>query len=75
MEVCNMKLCDQCEAQIKKSRNGKPHENLFEFNDRRIFAGRKPRGFEEQDFQCHSCQAKFTQSTDKNDLAWTLWQA
>ena len=69
-----MTICDQCEAQAKKSRNGRPHEHLIELNERRVFSGRKPRGFEEQDFQCQSCQAKFTQSTDKNDLAWTLWQ-
>ena len=41
---------------------------------RRVFRGRNHRGFEEQDYQCQTCQAKFTHSTDKNDLAWTLWQ-
>lgn len=40
----------------------------------RIFKGQKPRGFKEQDYQCQTCQAKFTHSTDSNDLAWTLWR-
>ena len=69
-----MKICERCEDQEKKSRNSKPHEYLTEMGDCRIFIGKKPRGFEEQDYQCLTCQAKFTQSTDKNDLAWTLWR-
>ncbi|WP_305044929.1 hypothetical protein [Geoalkalibacter sp.] len=69
-----MKICDLCEAQSKKSRNGKPHEHLVKIDAPRLFAGKKPRGFEEQDYQCQACNAKFTQSTDKNDLAWTLWR-
>ena len=40
----------------------------------RIFKGARPRGFEEQDYQCLVCKAKFTHSTNKNDLSWTLWQ-
>jgi hypothetical protein len=69
-----MKICDLCEAQSKKSRNGKPHEHLITMNESRIFKGQKPRGFEEQDYQCITCGATFTHSTDKNDLPWTLWR-
>lgn len=69
-----MKICEQCEDQSKKTRNGKPHEQLVKIDEVRIFTGKKPRGFEEQDYQCMACQSKFTQSTDRNDLAWTLWQ-
>jgi len=69
-----MKICELCEEQAKKSRNGKPHEFLSKIDEARIFKGKSPRGFEEQDYQCVTCKAKFTQSTAKNDLAWTLWQ-
>ncbi|KIH77741.1 hypothetical protein SAMN05660860_01227 [Geoalkalibacter ferrihydriticus] len=69
-----MQICALCEEQAKKSRNGKPHDSLVKIDDPRIFKGKKPRGFEEQDYQCQTCNAKFTQSTDKNDLAWTLWR-
>lgn len=69
-----MKICALCEEQAKKSGSGKPHEYLSKVDDVRIFKGTKPRGFEEQDYQCLTCQAKFTQSTNKNDLAWTLWR-
>lgn len=69
-----MKICALCEEQAKKSSNGKPHEYLAKLDVARIFIGKKPRGFEEQDYQCLTCQSKFTQSTNKNDLAWTLWQ-
>ena len=69
-----MGICEQCEEQAKKTRNGKPHECLTKIDEPRIFTGKKPRGFEEQDYQCLNCDSKFTQSTDKNDLAWTLWQ-
>lgn len=69
-----MAICELCEDQSKKTRNGKPHEYLTKVDERRVFQGKKPRGFEEQDYQCVTCNAKFTQSTDKNDLAWTLWQ-
>lgn len=69
-----MKICDLCEEQAKKTRSGKPHQQLVKIDEVRIFTGKKPRGFEEQDYQCMACQAKFTQSTDKNDLAWTLWR-
>lgn len=69
-----MKICVRCEEQAKKSPNGKPHEHLIKVDMARIFEGKKPRGFEEQDYQCLVCKAKFTQSTNKNDLAWTLWR-
>jgi hypothetical protein len=69
-----MKICDLCEEQSKKTRNGKPHDHLTKVDEIRIFKGKKPRGFEEQDYRCGVCESKFTQSTDKNDLAWTLWQ-
>lgn len=69
-----MKICDLCEDQSKKSRNGKPHEYLIKMGDLRIFKGQKPRGFEEQDYQCLTCNERFTHSTDSNDLAWTLWR-
>jgi hypothetical protein len=70
-----MKICSQCEEQSKKSRNGKPHDDLLKIDECRVFKGVIPRGFQEQDYQCRTCSAKFTQSTNKNDLAWTLWQA
>lgn len=70
-----MSTCTLCEEQAKKSRNGKPHEYLVKVDEPRIFEGKKPRGFEEQDYQCQTCNSKFTRSTAKNDLPWTLWRA
>ncbi len=69
-----MKICNLCEGQSKKSLNGKPHEYLVEIGELRIFKGQKPRRFKEQDYQCQTCQAKITYSTDSNNLAWTLWR-
>jgi len=69
-----MHICGQCEEQTKKSRNGKPHDSLAKVDACRIFQGRAAGGFEEQDYQCRACQSKMTHSTNKNDLAWTLWQ-
>ena len=69
-----MDLCELCETQSKKSRNGKPHNFLAKVDEPRLFKGQNPRGFEEQDYECLTCGAKFIQSTDKNDIAWTLWQ-
>jgi hypothetical protein len=69
-----MKICKPCEDQAKKSHHGKPHEDLIEVDELRIFKGKKPRGFEEQDYQCQTCNSKFTRSTDRNALAWTLWR-
>lgn len=69
-----MKTCELCEGQTKKSRSGKPHEYLIKVDEPRIFKGEKPRGFEEQDYQCMTCKSKFTHSTDKNGLPWALWR-
>ncbi len=69
-----MSICEQCDEQTSKSSKSKPHEQLVKLGEPRIYKGVKPRGFEEQDYQCQNCTAKFTQSTNKNDLAWTLWQ-
>lgn len=69
-----METCGLCDEQTKKTRNGKPHDQLIKVDEPRIFKGTKPRGFEEQDYQCQTCSSKFTQSSNKNDLAWTLWQ-
>lgn len=69
-----MKKCELCADQTKMSQNGKPHQFLDKTDAERVFKGTKPRGFEEQDYRCRLCDAKFTFSTNKNDLAWTLWQ-
>ena len=69
-----MEICGLCEEQSKKSRNGKPHEFLIKVDEVRQFGGKKPRGFVEQDYQCLTCKSKFTQSSDRNNLAWTLWR-
>ena len=69
-----MEICDQCQAQSKKSYRGKPHESLRQVDAVRIFKGLKSKGYIEQDYQCHTCNSKFTQSTNKNDLPWVLWQ-
>ena len=68
-----MDQCDLCTEQAKKSRSGKPHSYLVKVDDARIFKGSGPRSFEEQDYQCLKCQSKFTWSTNRNDLSWTLW--
>jgi len=70
----NMSICDQCEEQTKKTRNGKPHDFLVKIDECRIFKGKNPGGFEEQDYQCLTCKARFTRSSNRNDLAWTLWR-
>lgn len=69
-----MGICKQCDGQTSKSSKRKPHEQLVEVGERRKFKGVNSRSFEEQDYQCLSCTAKFTLSTNKNDLPWTLWQ-
>ena len=46
----------------------------MKIDEPRLYKGRNARRYEEQDYQCLECKARFTQSTDKNDLAWTLWQ-
>jgi len=69
-----MGICDMCQDQTKKSQRGNPHQYLVIINAPRIFKSRHTRGYEEQDYQCQTCQSKFTRSTNRNDLAWTLWQ-
>lgn len=69
-----MEICSLCKEQSKKSRNSKPHEFLRKIDEVRIFRGVKPRGYQEQDYQCLTCEFKVTHSSDKNDLPWTLWQ-
>jgi len=69
-----MKICELCAAQSKKTHNGKPHEDLMEMDAPRIFGGKPPRGFTEQDYKCLSCESRFTWSTSRTDLAWTLWR-
>lgn len=70
----NMEICNLCTEQAKKSRSSKPHEYLQKIDEARVFRGARPGGFEEQDYQCLQCTAKFTHSNDKNNLAWTLWR-
>ena len=55
-----MAICDQCKELSKKSNRAKPHEMLRKIDDARIFIGSGSRGYEEQDYQCLECQAKFT---------------
>jgi hypothetical protein len=69
-----MKMCVLCEEQSKKVRTGKPHENLIKMDAPRIYTGVAPSGFKEQDYQCLTCNSKFSHSTNKNDVAWTLWR-
>ena len=69
-----MANCTMCEEQAKKTANGKPHQFLGKADAPRFFKGAQSRSFEEQDYQCQVCRAKFTYSTSKSDLAWTLWQ-
>jgi hypothetical protein len=68
-----MSICNLCEEQAKKTGRQKPHQDLLKVDEARIFKGSGPRGFEEQDYQCLACRSKFTQTTDKNNLPWTLW--
>ncbi|PLX75390.1 MAG: hypothetical protein C0615_07940 [Desulfuromonas sp.] len=63
-----------CIEQSQKRRRGTPHQYLSKIDALRFFKGNNNRNYEEQDFQCQVCQAKFTWSSNKNDLAWTLWQ-
>jgi len=69
-----MEICSLCQQQAKKTLRGKPHYWLIKIDDPRTFSGASHRGYEEQDYKCLSCGSKFTQSSSKNDLAWTLWQ-
>jgi hypothetical protein len=69
-----MDICGMCQEQTKKSLRGNPHEYLAKIDSPRIFKGVSSRGYEEQDYQCQVCKSKFTRSTNRNDLMWTLWQ-
>lgn len=69
-----MKTCSLCQDQVKKNLRRKPHHCLIKVDEPRVFPGANPRGYEEQDYKCLDCDSKFTQSSNKNDLAWTLWQ-
>ena len=69
-----METCSLCQEQTKKTHRGKPHQALITVDDPRVFTGASPRGYEEQDYKCLDCDSKFTQSTGKIALAWTLWQ-
>jgi len=69
-----IKICGHCEQQSKKHRNGTPHEHLLKFDEPRVFIGNGPKGYTEQDYQCLTCTSKFTHSTNKRDLTWTLWR-
>jgi hypothetical protein len=69
-----METCSLCQEQAKKTHRGKPHDDLIKVDESRVFKGAGPQGYEEQDFKCLGCNSKFTHSTGKNDLAWTLWQ-
>lgn len=69
-----MNICKFCEELAQKTNSGKPHGCLVKVDEVRIFPGKSPRGFEEQDYQCVTCKAKFTHSTNRNDLMWTLWR-
>lgn len=70
-----METCSLCEEQSHKTRRGGPHKYLVKMDEVRIFKGVHPRGYEEQDYRCLACKSKFTQSTNTNDLVWTLWQS
>ncbi len=69
-----MSMCEPCKEQQEKTRRGTPHENLVEIDDRRLFRGAHARRYEEQDYRCLVCSSQFTWSSNRNDLAWTLWQ-
>ncbi len=69
-----MEMCVLCEKKKKKIRNGKPHINLIAMDEPRIYTGKAPGGFKEQDYLCLTCHSKFSHSTNKNDLSWTLWR-
>jgi hypothetical protein len=74
MKVTAMTCCDLCDKQSAKSKHGAPHEYMEKFGELRVFVSRGRLGYEEQDYQCLTCHARFTHSSNKNDRAWTLWQ-
>jgi len=74
MKATRMPCCYLCDKQLAKSKYGGPHEYMNQLGELRVFVSRHRLGYEEQDYQCLTCQARFTHSTNKNDLPWTLWQ-
>jgi len=68
-----MEICLLCEELSKKT-HGKPHKDLIKVDEPRIFKGGISGGFIEQDYLCMACDSKFSHSTNKNDLTWTLWR-
>jgi hypothetical protein len=69
-----MAVCFLCDKQSAKSKHGGPHDFLEKQGENRTFSNQLKKGYEEQDYQCQTCQSTFTFSTNKNDMAWTLWQ-
>jgi len=69
-----MDPCGHCKEQLKKSQRGGPHAQLAKIGEPRVFKGNNARRYEEQDFQCLVCRSKFTWSSNRNDIAWSLWQ-
>ena len=69
-----MERCAMCKEHEKKALSGNPHQYLAKIDEPRYFKGGISRRYEEQDYQCQVCKSKFTHSTNRNDLAWTLWQ-
>jgi len=74
MKATAMTCCDLCDKQLAKSKRGGPHGYMKNLGDKRVFVSQGRLGYEEQDYQCLTCQARFTHSTNKNDQAWTLWE-
>ncbi len=68
-----MDICGMCRKQAKNTRRNAPHQYLVQIEESRFFHGSNARSYEEKDYQCQLCMAKFTWSTNRNDLAWTLW--
>ena len=69
-----MNSCGMCKEQVKKTHRGNAHEYLAAMDEPRVFRGQQGRGYREQDYRCEVCRAKFTWSSNRNDLAWTLWE-
>ena len=68
-----MDICYLCNKQLDKSKHGSPHEYLQVLGEHRNCMGNNATEYEEQDYQCSTCKAKFTFSTVTINSAWTLW--
>ena len=66
--------CGMCKDQTSKTSRGNAHEYLTEVDEPRIFQGPRGPGYREQDYRCEVCRAKFTWSSNRHDLGWTLWE-